>query len=564
MAKVYYGIGSNPTTQITPAPLIVVSYQPYYADENMIGYDYRLTLTGYATAPLEGEQNSTNVITAVETLMHTIFDKNGSTLLVTTDDGDPLLRATGSKIEAISIDGNNNLWTNYADYTIDITFNEVSFIGCDSNTISCPNIIVQNYPSSLVDISAHKIKSFKDDWSFSIGEEQYQAVGGAISNQFFNVKYSIQAEGIHHFKGVNYDKLIPAWEQAKNFCQDRLYDQVSRLIANVNERKTDTDDMCQPNTSSSPPLLFDNYDINKGNFGLIYDYQIYNEKITTSASEANGTFSLEYTALVKRYNTDNAYSNMPQNKHVMHTVSTSKTVSDSRSNRNIQLNINGRIEGLIPGGLIKNGGSQLQLQSNGVLLVSANNTETKYDYAKDYYNEIITNNRDFTYAFKEYFGINYALFESSCSESSVGPVPSTFNVNHSYSDGAIEYTASFDGNRVCAGNDSYYTDVNFTLEDKIEATAEIIIPGRVQGPLIQRLNAYNPRTVSVSINGYANKDCCWDFSSYADSVCNGALGLDSILPNANIPNAILTEDSNNINPLDGSFSVTRKYTYYDI
>lgn len=608
--EVYYGPGKWPSQKIPgPAPLISIAYVPYFAGDNVIGYEYNVTITGYATCPEPkptAAENAKQVMIRTRELLEQIFNKNGAVLLVqgrTANggfDGDAteLLRAVGSQIKSISLEPNDNLWTNYVNYTVELTFNEIAFhTPCEQGDTPpdvdlCPNIVVTNYPNNywedlngndLNAIAVHRIKSFSDTWDFNIDDKNYDALGSAIHNERFNISYTITAEGMNRFTGTNthnsnFNVLIPAWEQAKDFCQRRLYEQLRRLNSGLrihSSRASFSLDGTDPAANANPEVAFT--DITSNDNG-IYSFprsvfKVYNEQVDMTASESAGSYTINYTAIVKKFQTDPGGLNLPEDKDVIHTVNPSKKFTDDGNIRNISLSIDGKIEGLLDSQLVNNP-VDYKFQAFKEMLVAINTTGTKYDKAKDYYNLIVRNNSDFTRDFKDYLGITFELFEVSSSDA-LGPIPSSFNVIHNYSEGTIEYSASFESSRICAGY-SNYTNIEVLLTDKIEQVAEIVIPGRTApGTLVQRLNTYSPRTITLNITGRTNKDCCWDIASYANGVCDVPFvttfhprsspnfGLDNILPPRAMVNAILTSDSNSLDPLTGAFSVTREYTFFD-
>ena len=565
----YYGYEYSPTTfNVSPAPIVEITQNPFYAGENLIGYNYTVVLNGKAYSNSASVQN---VFVEIEKIIQKIFNKNGAILYVEYD-GNAALRCIGSKVVSIEIIPTDNQWVNFADYTVTIEFNEIEFFGCESNTITCPDIIATNYTPNLVDPKTHKIKSFSDSWDIQAGQEMYQAVGREISNQYYSVTYTIEAEGYHYFQSgtdtTTRQYLIPGWEQAKNFCQKRLFDQVDYLIPRIlMERGVDSSNSNDPIAGSNPSNLFGSTGVQTAIDVDPTKFDIFNEKIKTTTSEAEGKFTLEYSCILK--NIYSIGSLLPDHSNVLHIITTTKTVNDNKSNRQITLEVAGEIQGLMPGGLhqYKNP-SQLQLKQNGVLIVGLNSTLTKYDYAKQVYNSIYGGNGnkgfDLSDSLKNYLGITYAVFEVDC-ESNNTPVCSNLNSSHNFSEGKITYSASYDSASVCRGRIKF-TEVNAVLEDKVEPIAEFVIPGRIKGPIIQKMNTETARSMSININGFMDKDCCYDFALYGESNCPNSSPslLNDHLPSRIIQNAILTEDNTTINPLDGSFSVSRKYVYYDI
>lgn len=582
--KFYYGLTANPTVQVPePAPLATITFNPYYAGDNIIGYDYTITLKGYAianfgspTAPISEQR----VIQKVKQMLYDTFDKNGAVLLAKDDTGQDLFRAVGSKIVSISVESNDNQWVNYANYTIELTFNDIIFYACDARTLACPEIVIQNYPKEgLVNIEKYKIRSFTDSWTFTVDGKNYNAIGNMVRNEHFNITYRIEAQGANHFVGPNFDRLIPAWEQAKKFCQDRLFKQVGKMMLELHQRSTgSSDDGVSPAATADMANMFVEHGLD-GIYNMTdAHYNIYNETLNVFASEANGSFTLEYGAIVKRYKTGSV-PGLPPDLHVIHTVTPNKTVTDAGSptKKNVSLSISGKIQGLVKRNLLSSSNLKLQSSTEESLLEPSNlSYKTRYHSAKEYFKIICPDNKNLTKEYKNYFGITYALFGVPCSETS-GPAASSFSVNHNFNEGTIDYSVSFDGARVCSGSSSYYTNVDLVLEDKIDEVAEIVIPGRVKpGALVQKLNTFKPRTVTINITGRANKDCCANLNLYGNGVCQPTSSfypvtknandftMDGILPPRDIGNGALTEDTLNLNPMDGTFSATRKYIYFDV
>jgi len=568
--KVYYGNPSDivqDSNKLSPAPLLSITQQPNYADEFIIGYTYNVTLTGYITSVDNGNKPTNTINDILDRIedVRNILNKNGATLRILNVDDQLVLEARGSKINSFTFDRSENGWINYAQYSAEIEFKEIDFADCEGGDISnCTDVVPQTYASGLVDITKYKVRSFSDSWEVTLNENMYNNAYNptsqyAISNQHIQVKYTIEAEGFNHYQVDG--STMPAWEQAKNFCQDKLYDQVKNgLISNILEQRTDGTTSCSPDPDSTIDNLFFIKDDDNGNINLNNTYAIYNETVTCTTSESDGTFSLEYNALVKK---TNFAGDFPNASHVLHTFTLEKSVSDSNSNREITLNVNGNIQGLMLGGLITNP-VPLSLPQQGKLMLSLGTQHTKYDRARLAYEEI-TNGSDLSPEFKDALGINFAILEiDACDDY---PKSNQLTSGNNFSEGVITYSSSFSSRSACLQN-SYYTDITIDQKDPVELTAEIIVPGRTQGPVIQKLNVTSPRSVTISMNGVVSPDACKDYDTYMNAICAGQdFILDkgaNILPSETIANAVITQNTENFNQIDGSFSVTRTYTYYDL
>lgn len=572
-AIVTYGIAGD-FNQLDPAPFVTLEYIPRSANDSVIGYDWKCNISGYAVSEIESSTgaNSSSTMDKISKIIHGVFDKtNGGTLFVLVNGGE-VIKATGSKVVSISVESNNNNWVNYAKYSVDIMFNDVVYkAACDGRgrTIDCENVLLLNYPGNLVNSQLYNIKSFKDGWTFSIDENNQNSIGLFIHNQYINVSYSIEAEGAHYYVDQN-TKTIPAWEQAKIFCQDRLYKQVNSLLTEILPGSN------QENTCAKPFGINGAYLVPGQESRSMVDfkpeiYEVYNEDVSTTASESNGTFSVKYTAIVKRkVGAEGKSTNMPLDKDVLHTITVNRGFANHYGTKKTNVSLSGKIQGLTKRGLWKSPNifdmnkqnqEMAELLSNDDDKAKMNN---KYKNAREYWDALnFDNGRDLIKDFKDYLNITYSTFYVTCDELS-GPRPTTLNHSHNYSEGTIDYSASFDTEKVCAGREANFTDVSFVFEDTIENFAEFVIPGRPNGPLVQRLNSFQPRSVTLNITGFRDtKDCCWDFNKYGEDGCNRLLVVDGYIPYKEIDNAILTEDNLTMNPVDGSFNLSRKYVYYD-
>ncbi|NDB59470.1 hypothetical protein EB001_13615, partial [bacterium] len=313
------------THRIAPSPTVSINPEIYYANDSVIGYTYIITLNGYANA-LRKEVDGGSVLSgADQTIQHIgdirdILNFNGGNLYIKQNNQN-IIVAKGATIKSISFNNSDNRWVNYSPFTAEIEFNEVDFIGCSNNsTISCnsslfhtPNQTSNSIVSdNLVDIKKYKIKEFSDKWSFTIDNQIYE-------NNVFKVTYTLSATGKNFY--IN-NTLIPAWQQAKLFCQDRLYNQVKGLMEGVLEITSNNQDACGA-TQEMGSLHQIGNSIDSVGAITASSYAIYNETITCDTSEAGGTFSLTYNATIKGY--DNSLS--PLENAVIHSYTRNETIS---------------------------------------------------------------------------------------------------------------------------------------------------------------------------------------------------------------------------------------------
>ena len=557
----YYDPVSTPTPgsgeRFVPVPMIDIEPEILYANDSVVGYNYIITFNGYATALDLTENNPTLSGSFKKTSekikkIRDIFNFNGGTLLVKDDLG-IVLKATGGWVESLQFDPTDNNWVNYAKYTAKLSFNELHLSDCTNiNITSCgsiPSGISDSDSPNLIDMQKHKIKSFTDGWSFDGGDTIFNA-NNKFHNEYIPISYTINATGKHYFKD---DKLIPAWEQAKNFCQERLHTQASRLIQNIMKRSgTST---CDGNATlatmfaSGPPGIID---------GLSNtNYDIFNETIECSASESDGGFNATYNAYLKRTLTGDTLSD-PKSIHT-HTVDRSR--QRDLSGDIITITVNGNIQGLITGGLI-NDHDILEFPATGVLVkTSSNPTETKYKNALTAYNKLM-DGKELKCSFISGIGVTYANLnvETSCSALTGCPPVKTHSSTHNYTEGSITYTATYDNQIGCKPTGVEYNEISISIEDPLPVIAEFIIPGRVAGPIVQRFPATTSRKVSVSMNGYVPQTCVKDFAALTSNACSNGLPLPSGIPGPYIGGSLkLLSNDHNLNYIDGSFTINRSY-----
>lgn len=547
--------------RIAPAPQIKISPEIYYANDNVIGYTYNITLNGYANA-LRKEVDAGSVNYGLSGVVEhfgdirEIFNTNGGNLYIKQNDKE-LLVAKGATIKSIKFNESDNRWVNYSPFSIDLEFNEIDLNGCDNNPeIPCNSGIFHQIndakiiSDNLIDIKKYKIKEFNDKWTFTIDDQIYDNYS---YNNTFKVNYNISATGKNYY--IN-DNLVPAWQQARLFVQDRLYKQVFSLVNG--QLQINNSDGCSPsgdittihNTDNSSPRQSGIFQ----NFNTLRDttpaYDIYNEQITCNTSESDGSFSVTYDAIIKRYNPE---AN-PTINAATHTFTKNITTNTSQ-NKEASISIQGTIQGLVRGGFIYYN-NDFVLPQNGTFITSIDGAESKYNNALNFYNSNIGFTSDLYNTLKESLGVKKSQLLISGIDGY--PIPSSFTLDHNYHGGSISYSATYDRS-LALSIDKGFTNISIVRQDPIDVVQEFIIPGRIQGPIIQKLNMKTSRTVSVTIEGASpiNKNCS------IEDIC-------SSLPYFSIENFnqlieendnwIKTKEDYNVNRIDGSYSISLEYT----
>jgi len=560
--EIYYckqGESPSPSDRIAPAPTITISPEIYYANDSVIGYTYNITLNGYANA-LRKEVNANSVKSGAQEVVdhigviRDIFNFNGGNLYIKQNNSD-IIVAKGATIKNINFNTSSNRWFNYSPYSIELEFNEIDFTGCSNNSpIECnssffhsPHQNSDDYTSdSLIDMKKYKIKEFSDKWSITVDNDIYQQHQFMFNNSF-KVSYTISATGKNYYVG---DKLVPAWQQAKLFVQDRLYNQVKSLLSGMLQIEADNDDACAASLT-----LSELHDISVGGNGGLIDssgdsYDVYNETISCDTSEADGTFSVTYNAICKKY--DNSLSD--QENAALHTYTKNNTVTEGQQINSV-ITVQGTIQGLVRGGFIYYANNEFQLPQTGNFISTINSNETKYSNALAYFLAKVGDSSDLLSDFKDSIDITKA--ELLIDDLSY-PVPTTFSLDHNYHDGSITYNANYDkllNERANTG----YSNISVVRNDPIEIIQEFIIPGRQAGPLIQKLNMFTAPTISITIEG----------SDPANRECTDLIDLCDYLPVIDIEDFesltsenegwIKTKEEYTTNKIDGSYVISLEY-----
>lgn len=550
--------------RIAPAPSISISPEIYYANDNIIGYTYTITLRGYANAIRKDIDAGSTDYGLDSTVSHMgtirdIFNVNGGNLYIKQGSTN-ILVAKGATIKNIQFSESDNRWVNYSPFSIEIEFNEIDFQGCDNNSaINCNSSIfhqieqAKNISDKLVDIKQYKIKEFSDKWTIAVDNKIYEEFDN-IQNNTFTINYNISATGKNYY--IN-DNLVPAWQQARMFVQDKLYKQVSGLINGSLQIEGNNDSSCTPSKSLDQIHNIDTESPRESgllaSFNTIKDglptYDIYNETISCNTSEADGTFSVDYNAIIKKYDS----SINPSANAATHTYT--KDINTS-SDQNIEasITIKGTVQGLARGGFIYYN-NDFVLPANGTFITSIDGAETKYGNALNHYTTKIGSNTDLSNSIKDTLNIKKSQLLVNGPDGY--PQPSSFTLDHNYQDGQITYSATYERS-LNTTLQKGFTNISIVREDPVDMVQEFIIPGRIQGPIIQKLNMKTPRTISVNIDGafVENKGCdvtniCYQIPYF--SIQN----FEQLLAENNT--WLKTKEDYAVNKLDGSYSISLEY-----
>lgn len=562
MTKVYYGPNNSktPAYRLSPAPQISVRTEPTYSGDVIIGYIHTVSMRGYAAAfrKLNNEEPSNSIssvglVTDNVAIVKKILSYNGGNLSVNDDDGTETLTGVGGTVRSLSFNESPNNWMGYAEYNAEIEFNEIALmgesIGCSSSFIDSGSL-----SPSVVDTTKYKIKSFTDNWSINIDENIYSRILNTdfqnmeTDNSSMSISYTVSATGKNYYID---NKLIPAWEQAKNFAQDKLFNKVSGLLTSSFGITANT--ACEATSSVSS--------VGSSTDGILANlnslYKVYNETISCTTSESDGSFSLTYNGLIKRNYTSS--TNHPASRHTF-----TKTVNIQNDTKKItSINVQGTLEGLIEGGVIRSIGSGFRLPANGSILISSGNVD-KYSNALTALNKII-NGSDLSTSVKTKLGItigSLGITQQQIDQCGTSPeaalIPSTFSLTHNYHEGIINYNIEYSSDVVC-GQNAALSSMSISVENPTPVLAEIPIAGQDLF-IIQDINTVTIKRISINIEGRKdNRECCLDKAGIETLISNSGF---TIPPGITLPSTdsyTLTQKQRTDNPIQGTYSISLAY-----
>jgi hypothetical protein len=487
---------------IDPAPQISIKSEIVYANDSAIGYKYEITLNG--TAINKDSMSFVSTISEVNAIRSTL-SKNGSRLLVS-NNGNQLLEAFGGVLLDLSFDSENS-FSRYSNYRAVLSFNELNILD-DAFSCNSSPIPTDSFSSHLLDINKYKIKEFKDNWTFNLGEgilnfndDTSIPSGLKIYNTQLEVSYEISAEGLPYFDDTGL--IVVPWQQAKGFVQDRLFNQ----IKNFHSKKLLNIDNNTCLASKKLNSIYDNSE-QKSILGSGFPYSVYDETIECSTSEANGSFSAKYNAILK-FDDISQFSD----KTATHTFSKRINTNYDGTKEIVSISIEGTIQGLNTSKLSTDSDlifGTFALPNNGKLLQSGNNID-KLNNAIKVKDKIIEKTEDdLTPAFKSGLAIipSSGYFDiPSCSGS--GLTPSSFSLTTNHFLGTINYSAEYTTDKALSYSSSsgtviYNTSIDVEKPKKVYAELPIIYGDYV----IQDLKTTTSQKINISVNGRRKHDAC--------------------------------------------------------
>lgn len=594
-ARMFYMSMKDPSVwgELVPSPNINLTLENYYANESIIGYTYNVTLTGYASSRQDRDGSygaHINLVVGSIAKIEDLFNKvgNGGKLIVNKpgatnsdpESGDRLMEFTGGKIKSINFSPSENRWINYSEYTIELEFNEANFFGCNySHVKNCGSTMydgtattdsaIGTIQDKLVDFGAnsptgYKIKSFNDQWNMNLQDEIYDwaLVDNSleVNNKRYTVEYTVSAVGQHYWDASG--NLFPAWKQAKAFCQDRLVKQINALYTNMamhyagpeDQFCGSSEDLTEIHNRTSPSI-----------HTTIGAMHIFDEKINFTLSEADGSFNISYSALIKK-DKETCITSADTTHNISITRGGSNTCGKNNTAKTVTLS--GSIQGLVrygqEGSIIWPNSEGFRIpDSPGQIVFLPPKNDIKYKWAKA--KELLDKFLDECSGAIICSALSNIVLKcmtppdnEECKEicNPVGAKPNSFTITHNYNAGTIDYNVEFNYDT----NDSNTKRCNVTIstEEPIPLTAEFTIPGR--GIYYQPLGGCTPRKWTINaegtIDGYDNTDC----STLGEimGVCSDLpTGCANFIPPGN--SYLLLSKQKTFNPMDGSFSYNATY-----
>jgi hypothetical protein len=589
--------GIYPQYKLSPSPFINISTSINYANDNIVGYKYSVDMEGTVVpsgdVPISIANTSKNIsehrkkLTTYGSYLF-VYDNTNKTVL---------LEGQNGLLQSLAYNESNNNWLKSVPYRATIEFQELIFDGENTDKCSSGDIGADSLSKNLIDRDKYKIKSFNDQWSISADAETLYSdikfldtsVNGfrpdflKTDNLTYNVRYTIDSEGMNYSKWDGTENLIvPAWEQAKSFCQDRLFTEVKKLAENICYINANT--ACEATST-----LANLYGISDE--GLIFEankFKIYNESVRCETSEGAGSFSAEYSAILKiERPTVNGFSNEAVRHTFTKNVQTEKNgIQKSATNEILEnkvITIEGEIQGLVEGGLLFAQKSDYELPQTGYLIVQRTSQNEKYNNAllfaqKFFDNQNIEKAKDIHENYKGQY--EFGLRPEDFMQNTAGLTdieyakPETFNISKDYSNGVISYSAKYSTGKT--GGRHKYSNTSIEIQRGVPVVATFQLPngGYITesnpngvGVIIQDMGTKTRDVMNITIEGndpdsklgYINIE---DPNSYlkvynflASSSGNFNLPTDISYPSG----SVLTERTKTTNILTGSYSIKLAY-----
>lgn len=379
-----------------------------------------------------------------------LFARDGQTVIIT-DIIDDQAATVFCNPRVTSINFTEGQYVSRCEYTITLQADALyrgfaddpdSYIDQEALTVSGVNAYGENV--RLSDLLDAESTSFIDDFNESWNLEVDDAQGESASNpRSYRVSHTLSANG-KAFYGIDGEMVKPAWEQAKNFVQQRL----------------------SPggNAVKYPNILGQ---IGSGTIDLASSYGGYNHILTEEIDVGGGRYSVTENWLLASGSNYEKYS---------------MTTSTSTSDAFIKVNVDGSVKGLS------------KIPPSGLGDPATASTYGAYANALAKYNEISNSGL---------FGLTSDIYRRANKLVSVqlNSQPNSISVGTNEFSGDISYSLSFDNRptNIISGVLSESITINDTYPGDVFASIPVI--GRQTGPVLQYLGGRTEykRDVSLSL-----------------------------------------------------------------
>ena len=432
----------------------------------------------------------------------------------------------------LSVDFQEGIYLERADYTITLEADTLLIGEGDSDASEIENegsLIAsdgtvregETEETLLASLSGAFIADFSEDWAVEVDEGQGESVELPRS---YRVTHSINATGKTHFGPGG--KKYKAWEQAKNFVQQRLGDNPAGNYPNIMGK------------------------IGSGTLNLVDAYRGFNHTRTENLSESAGSYSVSETWLIAK---GNAYENY------------NLSISSSTDNPFVSVSIDGNIKGLTeysPSGF---GGNDLNLLNGGKEPTTP--PSGAYENALGKYNAI-SNNQAYGLTSDIYARANNSVAVALNSQ------PQSVSLGTNEYTGEITYNLQFDNRptNIISGVLAEQISVNDTYPGDVFAVIPVI--GRATGPVLQYIGGRTEYRRDLSINltmdytkvpyGSLRNPLLTKKPSIVEPTATQIANLVKELSPASEPGVrkyFVSPPSESWNPKDGTYSFNLSWTY---
>jgi len=368
-------------------------------------------------------------------------------------------------------------------------------------------------------LSGAFISDFSEDWSLEVDD----SLGESNVARSYRVTHSLSATGKTHYgpKDNTENEIVkrPAWEQARNFVQQKLCNSVQDLY---------------PNSRGI---------IGSGVISLAKSYQGYNHVRTEQINESAGSYSASETFLLA---SGTAYENY------------SMSVSSSTSDPFINVSIDGNVKGLTPisPSGFSYGGTDPHLDDSGA-----------YDSAINKYSQISNSGR---------FGLTSDIYKRANAAVAVqlNSQPNSVSLGINEILGEISYSLDFNNRptNIISGVLTENISVNDTYPGDVFAVIPVL--GRPTGPVLQYIGGRTEYKRDVQLNllmdytkvpyGSTRNPMLLAKPSLVEPTASQIATLIKELSpegEVGVRKYFLSPPQENWTPKEGSYSITLNWTY---